>query len=161
TAEVLTFFNNEYYVGHVGDSRTYLFREGIFTQLTKDHSYLQEQIDLGLIRKEETSNHWLKNAIYRAVGHIDEVEVDVHSGRIKTGDCFLLCSDGLTDMVDDIEIQQVLQSTPSITERTQMLVNLAKENGGKDNITVVLCEVINVDGMGQVFSQLKNRFLGK
>ncbi|MDH5729939.1 MAG: protein phosphatase 2C domain-containing protein, partial [Gammaproteobacteria bacterium] len=125
TAEVLTFFENEYFIGHVGDSRTYLVREKQLEQLTKDHSFIQEQIDLGLVSHEEAKTHWLRNAIYRAVGHIDEIEVDVLRGKVRNGDLFLLCSDGLTDMVTDDDIERICNTGLPIQARVQQLIDLA------------------------------------
>lgn len=160
TAEVITFRNGEYFIGHVGDSRAYLVRDGILQQLTTDHSYVQEQIELGLINKEEAETHWLRNAIYRAVGHIDELEVDILNGKLREGDIFLLCSDGLTDMVSDEEILEIASENLPLMTRVNRLIETAKKYGGLDNITAVLCQV-NTGGMGQLFTTVKQKLLGR
>lgn len=141
TAELMTFFDQNYVLGHVGDSRTYLLREGQMKQLTRDHSYLQEQIDQGFLRPEEVKNHSLRHVILRAVGIEDTLALDLLRGKIFPGDIFLLCSDGLTDMVEDAHIQNILFSSLRIDHKTEGLIDLAKSAGGRDNITVVLCEV--------------------
>lgn len=160
TGEILTFFEGDYYVGHVGDSRTYLVQDGRIALLTKDHSYIQEQIDLGLVTEEEAETHWLRNAIYRAVGHIEDIEADIITGKAKEGDCFLLCTDGLTDMVSDKRILEIVSSNHSVEERTRMLIDEANSNGGKDNVTALLCEVRNAPNPG-LFSTMRNKLLGK
>ena len=153
TAEVLTFYKHEYIIGHVGDSRTYLLRDRNLSRLTKDHSYVQEQIDLGLLHKDEASSHWLRNAIYRAVGQADDLEVDIVRGRAKPGDCYLLCSDGLTDMVSEERILEILTQNEPQEIRNQSLIDEAKANGGKDNITAILCEI---NGSGGMLSSIKS-----
>ena len=160
TGEILTFFEGDYYIGHVGDSRTYLIQDGKITLLTKDHSYIQEQIDLGLVTEEEAETHWLRNAIYRAVGHIEDIEADIITGKAKDGDCFLLCTDGLTDMVSDTRILEIVSSRDSVEKRTRNLVDEANANGGRDNITALLCEVHNAPNPG-LFSTMRNKLLGK
>jgi len=141
TAEVLTFYKQEYIVGHIGDSRSYLLRENQLSRLTKDHSYVQEQIDLGLLSHEEAETHWLKNAIYRAVGQADDIEADILRGKAKPQDCYLLCSDGLTDMVSEQRIEEILNLKESLDQRCQRLIDEARLNGGRDNITALLCEL--------------------
>jgi protein phosphatase len=101
-------FNGRCIVGHVGDSRTYLFRENELKQITKDHSIVQDQIDQGAITAAEARKHRLRNIILRAVGVEENLAVDVLRGTALPGDVFLLCSDGLTDMVDDMSIQKTL-----------------------------------------------------
>jgi protein phosphatase len=140
TAEVLTFIDGEYVVGHVGDSRTYLIRDTRIDLITKDHSYVQEQLDLGLLKPEEAETHALRNAIYRAVGFEQEVEVDIYRGKVRDGDVFLLCSDGLSDMVSDEDMLRIAKSPGDVSSRVKALVDAAKAAGGRDNITVVLCE---------------------
>ncbi len=142
TAELITFFNQTYVLGHVGDSRAYLLRKGQLRQLTRDHSFLQEQIDQGLLTPEEAKNHSMRHVILRAVGIEDTLALDLLKGKVFSGDLFLLCSDGLTDMVGDSEIQNILLSSLRLEQKGEALIELAKVAGGKDNITVVLCEVI-------------------
>lgn len=142
TAELITFYDQNYVLGHVGDSRAYLFRRGQLKQLTRDHSFLQEQIDQGLLTLEEAKNHSMRHVILRAVGIDETLALDLLRGKALTGDLFLLCSDGLTDMVEDSEIQNILLSSLRLDQKGEALIEIAKSAGGKDNITVVLCEVI-------------------
>lgn len=154
TAEVLTFLGDEYFVGHVGDSRTYLLRDGRIELVTKDHSYVQEQLDLGLIKPEEADTHRLRNAIYRAVGFEPELDVDIIRGRAKDGDVFLLCSDGLSDMVPDDQLLALGGAPGDIQDRVAALIAAAKSAGGRDNITVVLCQVNLPPSLTQKLSQI-------
>jgi len=142
TAELITFFDQIYVLGHVGDSRVYLLRNKLLKQLTRDHSFLQEQIDQGLLTPEEAKHHSMRHVILRAVGIDDTLALDLLRGKVFSGDLFLLCSDGLTDMVQDSEIQNILLSSLRLDQKGEALIDIAKSAGGKDNITVVLCEVI-------------------
>lgn len=142
TAELLTFADGRYYLGHVGDSRSYLYRQRQFNQLTKDHSFIQEQIDRGLVDEAAAEQHWMRNAICRAVGHLDNIEIDTLEGRAQNNDIFLLCSDGLTDMVDDATIAAILDEPVKLEQKANNLLLKAIANGGKDNITVVLVKVL-------------------
>lgn len=158
TAELITFAGNQYFIGHVGDSRTYLIRDGELEQLTKDHSYIQEQIDLGLIKPEDAESHWLKNTIYRAVGGAEELDVDLIYGRVKDEDIFLMCSDGLTDMVEDSQIREILTAGEGdLQQRAEQLVDAAKQGGGNDNITVLLCQV----SMNSISEKVSSYIQGK
>lgn len=141
TAELLTFYKGNYYLGHVGDSRTYLIRNDAISQITKDHSFVQEQIDLGLLKPAEAETHWLRNAINRAVGQEDDLDVDLSSGRTRPGDIFLMCSDGLSDMLDDTALLRLATTNAPLEERTLALIEAAKTHGGRDNVTAVLCEI--------------------
>lgn len=142
TAEVVAFYNNNYVIGHVGDSRTYLFRQGQLRQITRDHSLVQEQIDQGLISTLEARTHSLKHVILRAVGTNETLALDIIKGKSLPGDIFLLCSDGLTDMVEDDVIQQSLAPSLNLDKKVERLIDSAKSAGGYDNITVLLCEVL-------------------
>jgi PPM family protein phosphatase len=141
TAELLTFYPGGFVLGHIGDSRAYRLRQGVLTQLTKDHSLVQQQIDEGLIDTEQAKHHPMRNVILRAVGVDSEVAVDILSGLTYSGDLYLLCTDGLHDMLDDVQIAEVLLSEKPLTEKASRLVYLANEAGGRDNISVVLIEV--------------------
>jgi serine/threonine protein phosphatase PrpC len=143
TAELLSFLGARCLLGHVGDSRTYLYRDGRLEQLTRDHSLIQEQVDQGLITSAEAKGHPLRNVVLRAVGVNEPLAVDLLKGKVQPGDLFLLCSDGLTDMVEETSVAEVLASSLSCAEKGKRLVALAKAAGGHDNITVVLCEVEN------------------
>jgi serine/threonine protein phosphatase PrpC len=141
TAELLAFAGSNYVMGHVGDSRTYLFREGRLKQETRDHSLLQEQIDAGILSPGDARNRSLKGLISRAVGVEDPLPVDLKVGEALPGDIFLLCSDGLTDLVADPTIQEVLSHPWELDRKVDALIGMAKAAGGHDNVTVVLCRV--------------------
>ena len=140
TAEVLGFSDEDFVIGHVGDSRTYRFRNQHLEQLTQDHSVVQDQIDKGMITPAESKNHSMRNVILRAVGVRKNLSPDIIKGSIYPGDVSLLCSDGLTDMVADQQIQEVLSLSTDLSKKTKKLVDMAKLAGGRDNITVVLSE---------------------
>ena len=141
TAEVLAFWENTFVVGHIGDSRTYRLRGHHLKQLTRDHSLVQDQIDQGLITLEQARTHSMRNVILRAVGVRPSLEVDTLSGSAAAGDLFMLCSDGLTDMVEDQVIASVLALETTMPEKVDQLIPRAKQAGGKDNITVLLASV--------------------
>lgn len=125
-------------VAHAGDSRAYLLRHGGIFQLTNDHSLVAEQLRQGLISEEEARNSKVKNVITRALGAMDDVDVDVEEQPMEDGDMILLCSDGLTNMVDDETILSIIEDSQSMEDACSKLIKLANENGGKDNITAVL-----------------------
>ena len=128
------------YIAHVGDSRVYLMREGEISQVTEDHSLIAEKIRHGLITPEEAKNHKMRNVITRSLGYQEDVEVDMSVRAVRRGDHFLLCSDGLSGLVEDEEMQKaMLEMRPQAAAR--MLVELACERGGDDNITVVVARV--------------------
>jgi protein phosphatase len=128
-------------LGHIGDSRGYRLRAGRLVQLTHDHSLLQEQIDAGLITAEQAAFSSNKNLVTRAVGVEDTVLLETHLHDVLPGDLYLLCSDGLSDMVDDEAIAQLLQGCDLLPEAADALIGAANEAGGKDNISVVLARV--------------------
>ncbi len=125
-------------VAHVGDSRCYCLRDGKMTQLTMDHSWVSEQLQKNIITPEEAKNHRWKNVITRALGNKLDVEVDVQSIEVLPGDVFMLCSDGLSGMLDDDEIEDILIETPDLESSIQALIKGANRNGGLDNISVIL-----------------------
>ena len=142
TAELMAISDQGFVVGHLGDSRTYRFRQGRLKQLTHDHSLIQDHVDKGVLRPENARGHPFRNVILKAVGISDNLALDLIRGRTKSEDQFLLCSDGLTDLVDDEQIHEVLQSAADHHhQRADQLINMALSNGGSDNITVVLVEV--------------------
>ncbi len=142
TAELLTFCRNSYVIGHVGDSRSYLLSpQASLRQLTKDHSLVQDQVDSGTIGKSQRRSSVLKNVLTRAVGVGPNLEVDLISGTANSGDMFLLCSDGLYNMVEDEDIEAILRFDAPISLKAEMLVNMANDNGGRDNISVALVHV--------------------
>jgi len=126
-------------LGHVGDSRTYLFSEGQLTQLTADHSWVNEQIQSGVISAEQARSHPLRNVVTRALGGKLDLAVDVQSRIMRPGEILLICSDGLTTMVPDPKIEAILTEAGGDIERgAPDLVAAANAQGGEDNITVVL-----------------------
>jgi protein phosphatase len=126
-------------IGHVGDSRIYLWSAGELGQLTSDHSWVNEQIHNGVISAEQARNHPLRNVVTRALGGKQDLAVDMQSRRMKAGEMLLLCSDGLTTMVPDEEIAQVLaDAAGDVDKGAHALVDEANARGGEDNITVVL-----------------------
>lgn len=129
-------------MGHIGDSRGYRWRQGKLQQITRDHSLLQEQIDAGLITPEQAAFSSNKNLVTRAVGVEDTVLLETHLHDVLPGDVFLLCSDGLSDMLDDERIASVLRLHDSLPEAGNALVAAANDAGGKDNIAVVLVRAL-------------------
>ena len=125
-------------VAHAGDSRAYLMRHGGMFQLTNDHSLVAEQVRQGLITEEEAHNSKVKNVITRALGAMPDIEVDLSEQPLEPGDVMLLCSDGLTNMVDDDTILTIVQGSANHDDACSKLIKLANSNGGKDNITAVL-----------------------
>ncbi len=123
-------------LGHIGDSRCYRLRAGEFTQITKDHSLLQEQMDAGLITAEQAATSSNKNLVTRALGVEDAVLLDVNEHRVEVGDVYLFCSDGLSDMVEDGGIAKLLEADAPLDARLAQLIDAANANGGRDNISV-------------------------
>ncbi len=138
TLVVAVFRENRLLVGHVGDSRAYRLRNGRLQQITRDHSLLQEQIDAGLITPEQAAFSANKNLVTRAVGVEDTVLLETHQHEVLPGDLYLLCSDGLSDMLDDAGIAQLLQGDDSLEQTSRTLIDAANDAGGKDNISVIL-----------------------
>jgi serine/threonine protein phosphatase PrpC len=126
-------------IGHVGDSRIYLLTPDEFTQLTSDHSWVNEQIQSGVISPDQARSHPLRNVVTRALGGRTDLAVDMQTRKMNEGELLLLCSDGLTTMVADDEIEAVLRAAEGDVEKgVQDLVGAANDHGGEDNITVVL-----------------------
>lgn len=128
------------YVAHVGDSRVYMQRSGKLEQVTEDHSLIAEKIRHGLITPEEARSHKMRNVITRSLGYQEDVEVDVSVRAVRRGDTFLLCSDGLSGMVEDGEIQEHLAKL-SPQPAARALIELACQRGGDDNITTIIATV--------------------
>lgn len=125
-------------LGHVGDSRCYRLRGAVMEQITKDHSMLQEQVDAGVMTPAEAAVAPGKNLLTRALGVEDTAEIEIHEHAVQDGDLYLMCSDGLTDMLDDQAIATVLASTASLAVMAAELVRIANANGGRDNVSVLL-----------------------
>jgi serine/threonine protein phosphatase PrpC len=143
TASVLILSDHAFLIGQIGDSRVYLLRDGVLTQLTKDHSYVQEQVDAGLLTPEQARHHPYSNVITRCVGANDDVEVDLFRGEVRSGDVFLVASDGLTGMVDDRRLLQLMVAQTGPGRIVDALIAEANARGGVDNITAI---VVQVDG---------------
>ncbi len=137
TLVICIVYRNKYYAANVGDSRLYLYSADALSQITKDHSYVSELLDMGVITKEQALTHPNKNIITRAIGTELSVQPDIYKGRFKTDDVILICSDGLSNMVSDEVISETIKKQNDAVGITDELVALAKQNGGKDNITLV------------------------
>ena len=132
---------DELYVAHVGDSRCYCLHDGQLSQVTEDHSLVNEYIKAGQITKEQAKTFPNKNVIMRALGMKDNVLIDIQKRPACAGDIYLLCSDGLSDMVPDNDLEALMRQDIPLDEICQQLIDLANSNGGKDNITAVLVKV--------------------
>jgi Serine/threonine protein phosphatase len=135
------FYDGRVGIAHVGDSRCYRLRDRELTQLTQDHSYVQEQVEKGLMTAEEAAHSQKKNLITRALGINSLARADTQEFRTRAGDIFMLCSDGLSDMVEHDTIAQVLREESDLERAADCLVRLANEAGGRDNISLVLARV--------------------
>lgn len=140
TTLVVTTIADEYvYIANVGDSRCYIMNGGL-RQITKDHSLVEEMVRMGEISREDARNHPDKNIITRALGAASNVEVDFFDYKIEADTGILMCSDGLTNMVEDSDIEKVLMKDEPIEEKVRTLIDKANENGGKDNIAVIIID---------------------
>ena len=140
TLVVATVIERTLYLANVGDSRLYLLNDEI-KQVTKDHSLVQEMVRLGGIKQEEAKNHPDKNIITRAIGAKEDVEVDFYEYRLKQGDMILMCTDGLSNMVEDGEMLHIVKGSRDVVEAVEGLIERANQNGGKDNIGIVIVDV--------------------
>lgn len=136
TLEVCLIYNNRAYIGHVGDSRTYRIRGNIFRKLTTDHSYVEKLVKDGTITKQEAINHPQKNMLTKALGCTLFVEPDVIVRGFKKDDIILICSDGLTNMIEEEKIQKIVEE--DYENAPTKLIHIANENGGYDNITTII-----------------------
>ncbi len=139
TVVVTTVIGQYVYTANVGDSRCYLF-DGELKQITKDHSLVEEMVRLGEITEEDARVHPDKNIITRALGAAPEVDVDFFDYQVPPDGLMLMCSDGLSNMVDQSEIRRILTTEETLSEKTDTLINTANENGGKDNIAVIVVQ---------------------
>ena len=157
TLVVGVFQDDKLILGHIGDSRCYRLRGTEFQQITKDHSLLQEQIDAGLITPEQALTSLNKNLVTRALGVEDTVSVELHEHRVEDGDIYVMCSDGLSDMVNDAAIARIMTEGSPLEQKAKELIAIANEAGGRDNISVVLAQAKQV----AVKRGLISRMLGK
>jgi protein phosphatase len=161
TVSALLLAGTRYLIGQVGDSRVYLYRDGTLTQLTKDHSYVQEQVDAGFLTPEQARYHPYSNVITRCVGAGNDVEPDIYRGEARDGDLFLVASDGLTGMVDDRRLAQLLGSRAEPERKVQSLIAEANGRGGLDNITAILVQVVETGpGSGDPNLTVETRSVG-
>jgi protein phosphatase len=129
-------------VAHIGDSRAYRLRDNELIQITRDHSWLEEKIASGLLTREQAQLSRNKNLVTRAVGIDAQVTAEIHDFKVMTGDVYLFCSDGLTDMVSDKEIGMTLNAlSANLNLCALQLIQLANDNGGRDNVSVILVKV--------------------
>ncbi len=143
TAELLLIIDNDFVLGHVGDSRTYrLCSQNNFQVITRDHSLVQEQLDQGILSEYEAQHSKLKNILIRAIGIDPHPEVDIISGTISSQTLFLLCTDGLHNMISAEQIEAIMRYDAPLDLKTELLISMANDAGGKDNITVSLVEVL-------------------
>ncbi|HEX3030581.1 MAG TPA: Stp1/IreP family PP2C-type Ser/Thr phosphatase [Clostridia bacterium] len=133
--------NKKLFIGHVGDSRAYVIRNNEIARITVDHSYVEELVKLGSLTREEAENHPQKNIITRALGCSEDIEVDIYDYDMCENDIFVLCTDGLTNMLEEEEIKEIVLQNDNPEAACDILVRKANENGGEDNITVIVFKV--------------------
>ncbi len=147
TVTALVLYGTRFLIGQVGDSRAYLFRDEKLVQLTKDHSYVQEQVDAGYLTPEQARSHPYSNVITRCVGANNDVMPDIYVGAVKPRDVFLLASDGLTGMLEDHQLAEVLGTSRMPQEQVDDLIRDANRYGGLDNITAIVVRIDSVDAV--------------
>jgi serine/threonine protein phosphatase PrpC len=140
TLVVAVFVGDRLVLGHIGDSRCYRLRRGNFQQITRDHSWLQEQMDAGLMTPQEAADSGARNLVTRALGVDAGMQMEFNEFQVEPQDLFLLCSDGLTDMLDDRELHLMVTAPMPLEEKARLLVDAANAMGGRDNISVVLVQ---------------------
>ncbi|WP_353235653.1 Stp1/IreP family PP2C-type Ser/Thr phosphatase [Diaphorobacter ruginosibacter] len=140
TLVVGVFQHDRLILGHVGDSRCYRLRDGALQQLTRDHSWLQEQLDAGLITAKQALNSEYGNLVTRALGVGASVQIEINEFPVEPQDLYILCSDGLTDMIDDADLAALAKAPAPLAEKAQRMIQLANAMGGRDNISVVLVQ---------------------
>ncbi len=141
TTTVLVLGAHRYVIGQVGDSRAYLFRGGQFLQITKDHSYVQEQVDAGLLTADQARTHPYSNVITRCVGANEDVVPDVYFGTLEQGDVLLVASDGLTGMLEDDQLAKIIESDSTPELVVSRMIAEANRHGGLDNITAIVVRI--------------------
>ena len=149
TATVLVLLPERYLIGQVGDSRAYLLRNGEFQQLTKDHSYVQEQVDAGLLTPDQARVHPYSNVITRCVGASVDVVPDIYFGTLEQGDVLLLASDGLTGMLEDEHLNRILAADGGPQGWVDRMITEANRRGGLDNITAIVVRIDSVGNTGE------------
>ena len=157
TLVIGVFLGSKLILGHIGDSRCYRWRNHALVQMTKDHSLLQEQIDAGFLTPEQAAISPNKNLVTRALGVEDYAMLELHDHDVELGDIYLMCSDGLSDMTDDLAIEKILENASSLEQMAGELISSANANGGRDNISVLLTQATGMLEKRGLIS----RFLGK
>ena len=146
TVVVGVFQGSRLMLGHIGDSRCYRLRAGVLEQITRDHSWLQEQIDAGLITPQQAALSSSRNLVTRALGVEDHVLVEINEFKVEPQDLYLMCSDGLSEMVDHDTLTALASASVSLEEKARRLLDAANTNGGRDNISVVLVQAGSAEG---------------
>ena len=154
------FFDNRISIAHVGDSRLYRMRDNRFEQITMDHSLLQELVDRGYYSQEEAQRSTNRNYVTRALGVEPQVQVEVQEVDVRRGDYFLMCSDGLPDMVEDEDIHLTINTfSASVETIGEQLIKLTNDNGGRDNVSIIVVRVMDAfPASAGVFSKVRNLF---
>lgn len=140
TLVVGVFQGNRLMLGHIGDSRCYRLRAGLLEQITRDHSWLQEQIDAGLITAQQAALSSSRNLVTRALGVEEDVLVEINEFRVEPQDLYLMCSDGLSEMLQHTELTERVSANLPLEDKAKQLIDAANANGGRDNISVVLVQ---------------------
>ncbi|MDF2855679.1 MAG: Stp1/IreP family PP2C-type Ser/Thr phosphatase [Neobacillus sp.] len=148
TIEAVIATNQFSSIAHVGDSRCYILNDIGFQQLTEDHTLVNELVRTGQISKEDAEHHPRKNVILRALGTEQDIKIDIKTIMFEEGDFLLLCSDGLSNKVNEQEMITILQNDDSVEQKASTLINLANENGGEDNITLIILKFDGVIELG-------------
>ncbi len=141
TVVTLYFLDDTAIIGHVGDSRVYRHRNGELTQLTEDHSLINDYVKMKRMTAEEAGQSSIKNVVVRALGMKESVKVDIITEQPRVGDTYLMCTDGLTDMLTDDQLEHIVRTSPDLDSAVKRLIDGANEEGGVDNITVVLARI--------------------
>jgi protein phosphatase len=154
------FFDNRISIAHVGDSRLYRMRDNRFEQITMDHSLLQELVDRGYYSQEEAQRSTNRNYVTRALGVEPQVQVEVQEVDVRRGDYFLMCSDGLPDMVEDEDIHLTINTfSASVETIGEQLIKLTNDNGGRDNVSIIVVRIMDsFPASAGVFSKVRNLF---
>ena len=140
TVVVGVFQGSRLILGHIGDSRCYRLRDGTMQQITRDHSWLQEQVDAGLLTAQQAALSSNRNLVTRALGVEPNVMMEVNEFQVAPNDLFLMCSDGLTDMVSDADLVELVRAPLPLEEKATLLIETANANGGRDNVSVLLVQ---------------------
>ena len=141
-------------LGHIGDSRCYRLRAGVLDQITRDHSWLQEQIDAGLITPEQAAHSSCRNLVTRALGVEDQVQAEINEFHVEPQDLYLMCSDGLSEMVDHRELTVLMTADTPLPDKARQLIDAANTQGGRDNIAVVLVQAAAETSKKSLMSRL-------